>query len=240
MTQGPSRHRSGGQKAWHGGRWSLKSFYPFHNGWPRGPVWFLAPFHATPFFWRVFGWRFGWGCGMAYGKTWILDRWSWKVHMSRCVSFKGNAVLSKASLSQSSEFVLWQVFMACKNDHFQRNLRWLYVKLGNFSNDMRWYLTWTTSRKDHIGRKPTRGFPQKKEARTAAWWTFHWQRNRLQKSVRKSGMSYWISCNDHVPACAGSAITMQNYHVKAILCRKLNDPWRYSLKHPSWKHPSLN
>ena len=26
----------------------------------------------------------------------------------------------------------------------------------------------------------------------------------------------WISCNDDVTACAGSAMTIQNYHVKAI------------------------
>ena len=131
-------------------------------------------------------------------------------------SFHG---LQERSFSEKSEMALWK-------------------SSGNVSNAMRWYLTWTTSRKDHVGRKPAKAFPQKKKP----------ERLRCEPFIDK-GTSFKNPCESlarligfHVmimfqlaPVAPWPCKTIMSR--LSILCRKLNDPWRYSLKHPSWNTP---
>ena len=69
------------------------------------------------------------------------------------------------------------------------------------------------------GQEAGRGFPQKKKPERLHGEPFIDKgtsfKNPCQSLACLIGFQ-WISCNDHVTACAGSAMTMQNYHVKAI------------------------
>lgn len=222
------------------GRW--KVFTRLQRGGDEVRLWFLAPFFLRRFFvfWRVFwltvwvGWGWGWGEWLMEQLR-ILDGWSRNVNTSRrrhrfrrvyqtlfCDKFSW---VARTIIFRE----IWDVFMWSSG---------IFQTLWDDTSHEQLH-----SRKDHMGRKPGEAFPQKKKP----------ERLRCEPFIDK-GTSFknpceslacligfeWISCNDHVTACAGSAMTMQNYHVKAILCRKLNDAWRYSLKHPRWKHTSLN
>ena len=196
MTQSPSRHRSGGEKAWHG-RWV--EILPFTNKATR----FTAPPCDVFFSWG--GWQFGWGWGWGFAieiflmKTLDLGLGWGEVGRVKCQFWRQCwwCATHQQPLRENPAKSFCDKFSWFAMTIF-REIWDGFLWISGFRNDMRWYLTssWTTSRKYHTGRKPTEA-SRKKKARTAAWRTFHWHMKNLQKSVRKSDKSYWNSSIGH-------------------------------------------